>query len=173
MTSTDNTDQREAWNGDSGLRWVADADRRDRVLAPVADALLRAAAPRAGEQVLDVGCGCGVTTLAAGQAVGSSGAATGVDLSAPMLALARERRDDADLRHVEFMEGDAQVHDLGGLHDLVLSRFGTMFFADPTAAFTNIASALRSGGRLCLATWQPLVANEWLLVPGAVLLQYG
>ena len=173
MTRTENTEQYEAWNGDSGRRWAADADRRDRILAPVADALLAAADPRPGERVLDLGCGCGVTSLAAAQAVGPGGTVTGIDLSAPMLELARDRRNTTALTHIDVVEGDAQSHDLGGPFDLAIGRFGTMFFADPTAAFTNLAAAMRPGGRLCLATWQPLVANEWLLVPGAALLQYG
>lgn len=173
MTSTGNTEQYEAWNGESGQRWVADADRRDRVLAPVADALLAVADPRPGERVLDLGCGCGVTTLAAARAVGPAGSVTGVDLSAPMLGLARERRDDDALSHVDFVQGDAQVHDVGGPYDLAMGRFGTMFFADPVAAFTNVGRALRPGARLCLATWQPLADNEWLIVPGTVLLRYG
>jgi SAM-dependent methyltransferase len=173
VTSTDNTDQHEAWNGESGRRWVLDAGRRDRVLAPVADAVLRSAGARPGERVLDVGCGCGVTTLAVADAVGDGGTATGIDLSQPMLDLARRRAHDAGRTNVELIEGDAQSHALPPGVDLALSRFGTMFFADPTAAFTNIGGALRPGGRLCLATWQPLVANDWLTIPGTELLRYG
>lgn len=173
MSRIDNTEQHEQWNGDSGRRWVRDADRRDEVLAPIGAALLAAATPRPGDRVLDIGCGCGATTLAAGTAVGSDGAVTGIDLSGPMLDLARQRRDAAHATNVNFVDGDAQAHPFSPIHDLAISRFGTMFFADPTAAFTNIASALRPGGRLCLATWQPLVANDWLTIPGAALLQYG
>jgi ubiquinone/menaquinone biosynthesis C-methylase UbiE len=173
MSHIDNTEQHEQWNGDSGRRWVGDADRRDEVLAPVGDALLAAARPRPGEKVLDIGCGCGATTLAAGSAVGPAGAVTGIDLSGPMLDLARQRRDTAQATNVDFVDGDAQAHALSPTHDLAISRFGTMFFADPTAAFANIATALSSGGRICLATWQPLVANDWLTIPGAALLQYG
>jgi len=166
-----NQAQREAWNGDSGQRWVADADRRDAVLAPVADALIAAAHLAPTEDVLDLGCGCGITTLAAAQAV-RPGKVTGIDLSAPMLDLARERaRDD---EHVTFRQADAQTHPFEpGAYGVVISRFGTMFFDDPVAAFTNIAAATRPGGRLSLATWQPLAANDWLLIPGAALLRYG
>jgi SAM-dependent methyltransferase len=165
-----NQTQREAWNGESGHRWVADADRRDAVLAPVADALLAAARLRSGEAVLDVGCGCGATTIAAADAA-APGEVLGIDLSEPMLALARERAGD---RNVRFLYADAQTQRLDpGRFDVAISRFGTMFFDDPVAAFANIATAMRAGGRLSLATWQPLAANDWLMVPGAALLRFG
>lgn len=174
MTRIANTDQYDAWNGDSGRRWVTDPDRRDRVIAAVADALLDAAGLRAGERVLDIGCGCGATTLAAAKAVGPDGEVVGVDLSEPMLAVARARAEDALLTNVAFLHADAQVHRLDEAgFDVAVSRFGTMFFADPSAAFANIARAVRPGGRLCMATWQPLFANDWLTVPGAVLLSFG
>lgn len=169
MSVTANQDQFDAWNGESGTRWTADADRRDQVLAPVADALLAAAAIRPGDDVLDLGCGCGATTLDAVSAVAPDGAACGIDLSAPMLELARGR--GARLDRVEFVQGDAQTHPFTpSSFDVAISRFGTMFFADPVAAFTNIHRALRPGGRLCLATWRPLGDNPWLVVPGAALL---
>jgi SAM-dependent methyltransferase len=168
-----NTDQHAAWNGDSGLRWVADADRRDRVMAPIADALLAAAGLAAGVDVLDVGCGCGATTLAAARLV-APGGACGIDLSEPMLAVARARADRQGVGNVTFVHGDAQAHPLpGNAFDVAISRFGTMFFADPTMALTNIATALAPGGRVSLATWQPLGANEWLTAPGAALLRNG
>jgi ubiquinone/menaquinone biosynthesis C-methylase UbiE len=166
-----NEAQYEAWNGDSGQRWVADADRRDAVLAPVADVLLAAAHLAPTEDVLDLGCGCGITTLAAARAV-RPGKVIAVDLSAPMLDLARRRAGND--QHVTFLQADAQTHPFEpGSYDIVISRFGTMFFDDPVASFTNVASGTRRGGRLCLATWQPLAANDWLLVPGAALLRYG
>lgn len=167
---TANQSQHDAWNGDSGHRWVADADRRDRVLTPVADALLAAADLRPGATVLDIGCGCGVTAIAAADAV-APGEVVGIDLSEPMLALARSR---AGNRRITFLPADAQTHRFEpDRYDVAIGRFGTMFFDDPVAAFANIATAMRPGGRLCLATWQPLAANPWLLVPGAALLRYG
>jgi ubiquinone/menaquinone biosynthesis C-methylase UbiE len=169
-----NTEQYEAWNGDSGRRWAADPDGRDKVLAPVAEALFSAAALRPGERVLDVGCGCGATTLAAAALVAPDGAAVGADLSAPMLGIARRRAADRAVNNVVFVQADAQTHtfDAAGF-DVAVSRFGTMFFADPDAAFGNIAGTLRPGGRLCIATWQPLLENDWLTIPGAALLQFG
>jgi SAM-dependent methyltransferase len=172
MTDTANPEQYELWNGDSGQRWVADADRRDTVLAAIAKLLLRRAAIQPGEAVLDIGCGCGATTLAAAAATGSAGDVVGLDISAPMLDVARRRAVSAGPSRVEFTQGDAQTQRLEQAFDVAISRFGTMFFAEPVAAFTNIARHLRRGGRLCIATWQPLAANQWLIVPGAALLEY-
>jgi ubiquinone/menaquinone biosynthesis C-methylase UbiE len=173
MNDIANTDCFDAWNGDSGKRWARDADRRDRVLASVGDALLDAARLEAGDDVLDIGCGCGSTTLATARAIADRGHACGIDLSAPMLDIARQRRDSAGVTNVEFLQADAQTHQFGANFDVAISRFGTMFFADPVSAFANIRSALRPHGRLCLATWQPLAANDWLTIPGAALLRYG
>ena len=96
-----------------------------------------------------------------------------IDLSAPMLDIARQRRERKGVTNVEFVQGDAQTHRFGSNFDVAISRFGTMFFTDPVAAFVNIGTALRPHGRLCLATWQPLAANDWLTIPGAALLRYG
>ena len=173
MTKTANASQYEAWNGEGGQRWVAGADERDRILAPVADLLLTRAAPTPGVRVLDVGCGCGATTLRAATLVGDTGSVTGLDLSAPMLAVARQRAAVASATNTSFVQADAQTHRFDpGSADLVISRFGTMFFSDPDAAFANIATALATAGRLCLATWQPLAGNEWLAVLGAALLRH-
>lgn len=171
--SAANQAEHEAWNGESGRRWTEDADGRDRVLAAVAEVLLGAAEPRTGERVLDIGCGCGATTLAAAR-LAAPAATLGIDISEPMLDVARQRATAAGLDNVTFSVADAQTERLDeGAHDLAISRFGTMFFDDPGAALANIARALRRGGRLVIATWQPLLANEWLVVPGAALLDFG
>lgn len=168
-----NTAQFESWNGESGTRWVARADERDLVLAPVAEALLAAADPSPGQRVLDVGCGCGATTLAAAALVGRTGSVTGFDLSGPMLEVARGRASASGAANATFTQGDAQSHAFDEApFDLVISRFGTMFFADPVTAFTNLRSSLRPGGRLAIATWQPLTANDWLMVPAVALLDH-
>jgi SAM-dependent methyltransferase len=168
-----NVDQHEAWNTDSGLRWAKDADRRDRILAPVADALHTAARLKPGEHVLDIGCGCAATTLIAARSVAPGGTATGIDLSTPMLDVAHRRREASGVTNVRFITGDAQFHTFTDAYDIAVSRFGTMFFADQTAAFANIASGLRPGGRLCLATWQPLASNDWLTIPSTALRRFG
>jgi SAM-dependent methyltransferase len=122
--------------------------------------------------VLDVGCGCGGTTLAAARLV-APGRALGLDLSGPMLARAQADAAAAGLGNAAFRQGDAQVEPLEpASFEVVISRFGVMFFADPVAAFANIRSAARPGGRLVFACWQPLAANQWMLVPGAALAEH-
>jgi len=174
VTEIANSEQFANWNGESGERWVATADQRDAVLAPVGELLLKTAALRVGERVLDIGCGCGATTIAAAQAVGPLGRVVGLDLSDPMLDVARNRAARVDVGNVAFERGDAQVHHLGAhTFDVAISRFGTMFFNDPAAAFTNIGAALSAWGHLYFATWQPLAANAWLTVPAEALLRDG
>lgn len=172
--SSANTEQHAYWNGVHGQRWADDPVGRDRIIAPVADVVLAAADLRAGDDVIDIGCGCGATSLDAARAVTGTGSVLGIDLSRPMLAIARDRAVRARLTNTTFVPSDAQTHDLAeASFDAAISRFGTMFFDDPAAAFTNVARSLRAGGRLAIATWQPLVANDWLLIPGVALLDYG
>jgi len=168
-----NTGQAEHWNTGPGVaHWVANQARYDRMHAPFTALILDAAALRPGGTVLDVGCGCGGTTLAAARLV-APGQALGLDLSGPMLARARADAEAAGLGNAVFRQGDAQVEPLEpGRFDTVISRFGVMFFADPVAAFANISSATRAGGRLVFACWQPLAANQWMLVPGAALAEH-
>ena len=168
-----NTDQAERWNsGEDLAHWLDNQARYDRMNEPFTALILDAAAFRSGAQVLDVGCGCGGTTLAAARLI-TPGQAVGVDLSGPMLARARARAEAAGLGNAVFQQGDAQVHPFGPARfDTVISRFGTMFFADPVAAFANVRSAVRPGGRLIFVCWQPLAANQWLLVPGAALAEH-
>ncbi|WFE39594.1 class I SAM-dependent methyltransferase [Micromonospora sp. WMMD998] len=155
MTDTRNDQQEQAWNGYEGRHWAEHRLRYDAVNGGFNDMLLAAVAP--GDRVLDVGCGTGqLTRLAAGRSV--TGAALGVDLSAPMLAAARAAAVAEAVSNVDFLRADAQAHPFtpGGV-DVVLSRFGVMFFADPVAAFANLARALRPGGRLafvCLDDWR-------------------
>ena len=151
---------------------AADPDALDRVLAPVADALFTAAVLAPGERVIDVGCGCGVTTLRAAEAVAPDGSVYGIDVTEPMLAIARRRLDASGLMNVTLVQGDAQAYSFPSTFDVAISRFGTMFFDDPVAAFANIGRGLGAGGRVCFATWQPLEANDWLAVPGAALLRW-
>ncbi|GAB3842240.1 class I SAM-dependent methyltransferase [Dactylosporangium cerinum] len=114
---------------------------------------------RPGERVLDVGCGAGQTTREAARAA-QAGRVLGVDVSAAAVERARTRAEGLD--NVTFECADAQVHDFApGSFDVVISRFGTMFFADPVAAFTNIGRALRPGGRLVMLVWQARDRNEW------------
>src|SRR6478752_7602449 len=159
-----NETQRERWNGIDGEYWVRQQDRLDRTLAPVTGPLLAFAAPRAGSTVIDVGCGCGVTTIELARAVGPSGRVIAVDVSGPMLGLAKERL--RSFANATCLLGDAAelpLRDLGA--ELIVSRFGVMFFGDPVAAFTNLRTGLASGGRLRFACWRPISENPWLQIP--------
>ena len=127
------------------------------------EVLRRAYGIRAEDRVLDIGCGTGRTTRDAARSA-RNGSALGVDLSAAMIERARELARLEDVRNVAFEQGDAQVHPFPEHgFDLAISRFGTMFFADPVAAFTNIAAALRPAGRLVMMVWQAHEDNEWSL----------
>ena len=164
-----NVEMAEAWDGDEGAAWVAQADAHDRVVTGHHAILMEAAAVEPDHHVLDVGCGNGRTTLDAASAA-SSGDALGVDLSGPMLREARARATREGITNARFAQADAQVHAFEpNSFDRVVSRFGCMFFGDPLAAFTNIHGAMRDGGRVAMLSWQPVERNEWLqTVRGAI-----
>ena len=161
----------EYWNGRPVDVWVREAERFDTMLAPFGRRLLATAALEPGERVLDVGCGNGAVSLAAARAAGSSGSVTGLDLSAPMLTVARRRAQEQGV-DVDFVKGDAQTTSFDQPFDVVVSRFGMMFFDDPAAAFANLAEATRPGGRLCFVCWQEMLANEWIAVPSMAMVAH-
>jgi SAM-dependent methyltransferase len=161
-----NVEQDEYWNAAEATHWVEYQDRYDALLAPLERHLLRGAAIASRDHVLDVGCGCGATTRAAARTA-SAGDALGMDLSEAMLERAREVAEHEGIANVQFVRGDVQVHEFNeGAFDVAISRFGVMFFADPIAAFANLARAVRERGRLVFLCWQDLARNDWLLVPG-------
>lgn len=184
--TTGNLDQERFWNEVAGPLWVAAEEETECQTRPFGEAALALAAPVAGERVLDVGCGCGSTTVSLAEAVGAGGRVVGVDLSAPMLARAEQRAGGGEQgagggeqgagvgeqgaggsapAQVEFRRADAGSADLGeGCFDLVFSRFGVMFFNDPVAGFANLRRALRSGGRMVFVCWQAPSANPWMAV---------
>ncbi len=159
-----NEDQRTRWNGIDGEYWISHQDSLDRTLAPVTGPLLEFAGPRAGSTVIDVGCGCGATTIELARAVGPAGRVVGIDVSGAMLAVAAERlRQSAN---ASCLLGDAAELPLSDLRaDLIVSRFGVMFFGDPVAAFANLRTGLAPGGRLRFACWRPIGENPWLRIP--------
>ena len=121
--------------------------------------MLDEGALRPAERVLDVGCGCGTVALAAADAVGPAGSVVGIDVSAPMLAQARSR----SIAHtnVRYLDADASTHRFDAEFDVAISRFGVMFFRDPSAAFANLRSALRPGARVVFVCWRPSAENPW------------
>jgi SAM-dependent methyltransferase len=162
--SSANAQQLEYWNGPVGERWAGLQESIDLHLAEITDALVRFASPRAGERVLDVGCGCGTTTLLLGMKAEPEGAAAGIDISVPMLNVARARAA-AQNADIVFIEADASDYDFQPVFDLVFSRFGIMFFADPVAAFANLRKALAPAGRLVFACWRNFELNGWAWEP--------
>jgi SAM-dependent methyltransferase len=165
-TAAANADQIVYWNETVGPTWVAMQDGLDAQLRPLGELAMAALGPRKGERLIDVGCGCGDTTLALARRVGPGGAVTGADISAPMLEVARSRAEAAGLAQARFIEADAQVHAFEPA-DGVFSRFGVMFFGDPAAALANLRRALKPGGRLAFVCWRPLAQNPWMGAPGA------
>lgn len=157
-----NAEQIDYWNGDAGGKWARNQDRLDAMLQPFSDAVLRLAAAKPGERVLDIGCGCGATTF---ELAAQTGNALGVDISAPMIARARERAS-AMKSAASFMLADAATHAFEpASFDLLASRFGIMFFADPVAAFAHLRKTLAPGGRTAFVCWRPLKENPWFAVP--------
>jgi SAM-dependent methyltransferase len=158
-----NSEQIRYWNETTGPRWVEQEELLDAQVSPLGLAAIERAGVAPGERVLDVGCGCGQTSLQLARRVGPSGAVLGIDVAAVMLERARARA--AGLPNLRFVNADAQTHRFGERFDLVFSRFGVMFFADPPAAFANLRRALLPGGRLAFVCWQAIERNPWMLVP--------
>ena len=159
-----NADQIAYWNGPAGQRWAERQAAQDILLEPVAELLIDRAKPKPGERVIDVGCGSGATTIALAQKVAPSGHVLGVDISGPMLERARQSAPK-DLP-VDFALADATVYPFDpASFDLLASRFGVMFFADPALSFANMRKALRPSGRLAFACWREPRENPWFMAP--------
>lgn len=163
-----NAEMDELWNGPASRAWVDTPDRYDRTLEGFLPVVLEAAALEPGDRVLDVGCGSGALARAAYDRVSPGGAVTGVDISAPLVSLARELSPG-----VEVVQADAQVHDLGtGAFDVLVSRFGVMFFDDPVAAFANLRRAMRPDGRMAFVAWQSAPSNAWVMTAIGALIEH-
>jgi SAM-dependent methyltransferase len=160
-----NEAMRHYWNTVAGPRWIASPGFRERRNQESLALLLDCLRLSGGESVLEIGCGTGAVTLPLAQAVGEQGRVVAVDISEPMLGSARQRVEESGLHNVTLLAGDAQVFGFEqAAFDVATSRMGVMFFADPVAAFRNIGSALKPGGRLVFACWAPLAENRhWLI----------
>jgi len=159
-----NSDQVDYWNGEAGQKWVRQADRLDDLLAPFVGEITATASLIEGEHVLDIGCGSGALTLQAALQVGDQGRAAGIDVSKPLLTLARQRATEREAPAV-FEESDAASYRSERPVDALISRFGVMFFDDPVAAFANLRDNLRPEGRMTFACWQSLGKNDWARAP--------
>ena len=163
-----NADQVADWSGQSGERWVAYQARLDAMMAVFGQAAIEAAAPTTGERVLDVGCGAGASSLALAARVGAEGHVLGVDISEALIGRARALapQDTPAL----FQVADASSIELPeGAFDILFSRFGVMFFDDPTAAFAHMRRALKPGARVAFVCWRGMAENDWVRLPlGAI-----
>jgi ubiquinone/menaquinone biosynthesis C-methylase UbiE len=159
-----NADQIAYWNGPGGQHWADRQQTQDIVLGPVSGILIERAKAKAGERIVDVGCGCGATTIALAQQVGPAGHVLGIDISAPMLARARQLVRPG--LPADFVLADATVYPfVPASFDLLASRFGVMFFAEPALSFANLRRALRPSGRLAFACWRDPRDNPFFMAP--------
>jgi ubiquinone/menaquinone biosynthesis C-methylase UbiE len=159
-----NADQIAYWNGLGGQHWTDRQPVQDVLLGPVSQILIERCETKARERIVDVGCGCGSTSIALAELVAPDGFVLGIDISTPMLARARELAPKN--LPVEFVLADATVYPFDpGSFDLITSRFGVMFFADPVVSFVNLRQALKASGRLAFACWREPRLNPWMMVP--------
>jgi SAM-dependent methyltransferase len=169
-----NADQITYWNSRAGETWAAMQKRIDAQIEPLGVRAIERLAPHHGEKVLDIGCGCGTTTLELARRVGTSGHVTAADISRPMLDVARRAAGEARAENIAFIEADAQIYAFGAdSFDALFSRFGVMFFSDPVAAFKNLHAALKPGsGRLVFVCWRKLPENPWMATPVKAAMQH-
>ncbi|HET6875067.1 MAG TPA: class I SAM-dependent methyltransferase [Acidimicrobiales bacterium] len=160
-----NAEQAEFWAG-RAPSWMALEASHERIIGPAGSMAMDRLDPRPGQHLIDLGCGTGQTTVELARRVGPEGTVLGVDIAAAMLERGREHAAAAGISNIAFEHADVQSTDLGAARfDGAFSRFGVMFFADPTAAFTNVHRALKPGGFLSFACWQGALDNEWMSVP--------
>jgi SAM-dependent methyltransferase len=158
------------WAGDTGNRWREHIDRFEGMLTEIGDAIVAHAGFAPGERVADVGCGCGPTTFAIAQTVGSEGHVAGLDVAPQLIALAEDRAQETGLSNVSFEVLNCETGTPAGApFDRLFSRFGVMFFGDSTAAFANMRSWLKSGGRMDIAAWGAPSENPWFGGVGGVM----
>ena len=157
-----NKNQRDFWSGKGGDIWVERQNAMDTMLSPLGEAALNKLNLNEGENVLDIGCGCGHTTLNIAKRISPDGQVTGLDISKPMLKRAKESANEMSISNVSFNCVDVQTDDIGEeVYSAAFSRFGVMFFEDPIAAFHNINKSLITGASLSFVCWQSPALNPW------------
>jgi ubiquinone/menaquinone biosynthesis C-methylase UbiE len=165
-----NAAQAEYWNSAATRVWAEQHELIDRKFAALTQVVLDLASPQPGERVIDIGCGSGTTVLALAARVGANGFVLGADISKQSVQRARERLAHANVRQADIALADVSTYTFEpNSFDLAFSRFGVMFFADPTATFANLRQALRPGGRLALAAFRSPQENVWATAPLAAI----
>lgn len=160
-----NREEIDYWNGQAGQNWVNENRLTDIMYQPFGDRAVARAEPTAGERILDIGCGCGTTTMKLAKLVEPGGAITALDASSVMLDVFRRRTESAAVP-INIVNADAETYALEpGSYDLMFSQFGVMFFANPTAAFANFHRALKPGGRISFVCWRGPESNPFMMVP--------
>ncbi len=167
-----NAKQKDFWSGKGGYYWVEKQSEMDIMLNPLGEKALAKLDLQSNSKVLDIGCGCGATTLEIAQ-IASDGAVTGLDISVPMLDKAKSEAKNKGIENVDFKVVDVQVEQLAyEEYDFAYSRFGVMFFDDPFEAFKNIFSSLRTDGELSFVCWQDPSLNPWQSLSLQVIRRY-
>jgi ubiquinone/menaquinone biosynthesis C-methylase UbiE len=157
-----NKNQRDFWSGKGGDIWVERQNAMDTMLSPLGEAALNKLNLNEEENVLDIGCGCGHTTLNIAKRISPDGQVTGLDISEPMLKRAKESANEMSISNASFNCVDVQTDDIGEeVYSAAFSRFGVMFFEDPIAAFRNINKSLITGASLSFVCWQSPALNPW------------
>lgn len=160
-----NEEQATYWTETAGPRWLANEQFLDAAVERFGVAAMEAAEIKPGENVLDVGCGTGTTTIELARRTGTDGRVLGLDISPLLLGRASEKASEADADNVAFLNADAQTATIPDGYDVLFSRFGIMFFDDPVAAFTNLHGATAEGGRLAFMCWRDPLSNAWMSLP--------
>lgn len=161
-----NAEQIRYWNETAGPKWVTLQKMIDGQIGDLGRVAIDRADVRPGAKIIDIGCGCGETTIDLARRVAPNGSVLGIDISGPMLERARYVAGVANITNAKFENADAQTHPFPeAAFDLVHSRFGVMFFIDPAAAFANLRRTVKPGGRLTFICWQAMQLNPWMLVP--------
>jgi len=168
-----NTKQIKFWNSHFGIAWANNAEATDFVFSNITHAIIQAASIAPGDRVIDLGCGSGGTSIAAANQVGPTGRVLAIDVSEPMINRVKARNTALKLQNLSILKGDAAVFPFkSDEYDVLVSRFGCMFFDDPKNAFRNIGSALRHGCRLALAVWRHPRENPWAMEPISIAKQF-
>jgi SAM-dependent methyltransferase len=173
-TASPNADQIAYWNARAGNTWASMQKRLDAQIGSIGLKAMDALALQESERVIDIGCGCGTTSFEIARRVGASGRVTAVDISRPMLEVARRDAEQNRVHNITFLEADAQAYSFqSASSDALYSRFGVMFFIDPVAAFKNLLAALKpKSGRLAFVCWRPLKENPWMGIPVKAAMQH-